>query len=192
MASSDDLAKTFLVGPMFKKGRPPRPYLEAYSQEWRAGAQAIGYREAAATLLDVVIEGERSTSRTLLHPILFLYRHSIELRMKRIIQEYQPDTPPAPVHPLDKLWTDCKKVIIQYLPHCYFKRIDKLIAELHSVDPDGQTFRYATRGKRPIQIKFDEIDLIHLRTKMDELDIAFEGIVTEIDEAMIVLAEMNR
>lgn len=187
-----DIEETFLVGPLFKQAKHPRPSLETYNEHWRPGAQAIGYREAATTLLDVVIEGGRYASRTLLHPILFLYRHSIELRMKQIIDSNQAGLQVTTGHALDKLWVECKNVIARYLPHTAFDQLDELIAELHAVDPDGQTFRYATRKGQHIQIPFDEIDLLHLRQKMSELDIAFEGLVTEIDEALTALAEMNR
>jgi hypothetical protein len=49
-----DPADKFLEGPLFKKARPPQIYLETYDSAWRAGAQAIGYREAAELLIDVV------------------------------------------------------------------------------------------------------------------------------------------
>lgn len=184
-----DPADRFLEGPLFKKARPPQIYLETYDSAWRAGAQAIGYREAAEMLIDVVIKRRARTSKTLLHPILFLYRHSVELRLKRLLEEYGGDGAPNR-HELDKLWPACKEVITRYLPETDFEKVDRLIAELHAVDPDSQTFRYAkTRKGDPIVIKFSEVDLVHFRKQMDDLDTFFFGLDAEITEVQGFLAD---
>ena len=176
---------------MLKKARGPQPYLETYSQEWRAGAQAIGYREAAETLLDVVIERERPTSRTLLHPILFLYRHSIELRLKRLIEEHGRDLAP-PHHDIQSLYGAAKQAIQRFLPGTHFDPVDRVMDELHAIDPKSQTFRYATTPKgEPIEITVPEVDLVHLRMQMDHLDTFFWGIEIEIDQAQEYAAEMT-
>jgi hypothetical protein len=139
----EDPAAHFLQGPLFKKARPPQVYLETYDTVWRAGAQAIGYREAAETLIDVIIEGDRAVSRTLLHPLLFLYRHSVELKLKRLIEEYGSGPPPTG-HRLDRLWPACKAIIEHILPRSDFDKVDRLLEELHAVDPDSQPRRQCT------------------------------------------------
>lgn len=186
----DDLADNFLRGPLLKKAKGLQPYLETYSKEWRAGAQAIGYREAAETLLDAVIDQERPTSKTLLHPILFLYRHSVELRLKRLIEEHGSDLAPRR-HELDALYATAKQAIQRYLPSADFENVDRVMAELHAIDPKSQTFRYATTPKgKPIEIPVSEVDLVHLRTQMDHLDTFFFSIEIEIDQLQEYLAEM--
>lgn len=182
--------EAFLEGPLLRQAQGLVPRLETYDQHWRAGAQAIGYREAAETLLDVVIAGEHHTSKTLLHPILFLYRHSIELRLKGLINEYGSDLAPTR-HELGTLYAAAKEMIQRYAPSTYFENVDKVITELHAIDPTSQTFRYATTRKgEPIEIGVSEVDLVHLRTQMDHLDTFFFGVEIDIDQAQECLAEM--
>jgi hypothetical protein len=85
---------------------------------------------------------------------------------------------------LDRLWLACKDAIKRYLPETPFDKVDKLLCELHAVDPDSQTFRYATTPKGyPIEIKFSEVDIVHLRKQMDDLDTFFFAIEADMDEA---------
>jgi hypothetical protein len=98
----------------------------------------------------------------LLHLILFLYRHSIELRLKWLIEEHGRDLAP-PHHDIQSLYVAAKKAIQQYLPDTHFDPVDRVMAELHAIDPKSQTFRYATTPKgEPIEIMVSEVDLVHL------------------------------
>ncbi|HLG46308.1 MAG TPA: hypothetical protein VKY24_08715 [Reyranella sp.] len=190
MSDQEQPDDDFLEGPLLRQAKGLAPRLETYDQYWRAGAQAIGYREAAETLLDAVIAGEHHTSKTLLHPILFLYRHSIELRLKGLINEYGSDLAPTR-HELDALYAAAKQVIQRYAPNTYFDKVDRIIAELHAIDPNSQTFRYATTRKGdPIEIGVSEVDLVHLRSQMDDLDTFFFGVETDIDQAQEYLTEV--
>lgn len=177
----------FLEGPLFREASPPVPYLEVYDAEWRSGAQAVGYRTAAETLIDVIIDQQYATSRTLLHPLLFLYRHSIELRFKRLIEEYGGKRF-SKGHELVDLWRTCKTIIAHYLPSEDMSKVERLINELHAVDPNSQAFRYATTPQgKPIEIPFGAVDLVHLRKQMTDLDTFFFGLEAAIEEASRVV-----
>jgi hypothetical protein len=178
-----DGSESFLDGPLFKPSTHPSVSLEVYAPEWRAGAQAIGYREAAKTLIDVILAGDPPTSRTLLHPLLFLYRHAVELRLKQLIAEY--GTEDARLgHELIGLWRVCRKIVEPYSNSTDMDKAERIITELSAVDPKGQAFRYARSSKgHPIEIGFDEVDLVHLRKLMDDLDTLFFDLDVTIDES---------
>ncbi len=180
--NAPEAAAGFLEGPLFKEATPPTAGLEVYDAEWRAGAQALGYREAAETLINVIIEGNRPTSGTLLHPLLFLYRHGLELRLKGLIDRYGTEPPPNK-HGLLGLWQYCQEIITPYSSDEAIGKASKLIEELHSVDPLGQSFRYATTSNgTPIKFPVAAVDLAQLQTQMDDLDTFFYGFEDMIDE----------
>jgi hypothetical protein len=175
----------FLGGPLFKEAGALVPTLEVYDPKLRRGAQAVGYREAAETLIDVIIEQQYPTSRTLLHPLLFLYRHSVELRLKRLIEEYGPSGRPSTRHELRILWPACKEIIARYTTGTEIDKAGKLIEELGDADDSSQTFRYArTKQGNPIEIPFEVVDLVNLRKQMNDLDTFFFGLEAEISEAL--------
>jgi hypothetical protein len=174
----------FLGGPLFKEAGALVPTLEVYDAGLRRGAQAVGYREAAETLIEMIIGKQYPTSRALLHPLLFLYRHSVELRLKRLIEDYG-TSGPSTRHELRILWPACKEIIARYTTGTEIDKAGKLIEELRDVDDSSQTFRYATTKQgAPIEIPFDVVDLVNLRKQMNDLDTFFFGLEAEMAEAL--------
>jgi len=179
-----DPDESFLEGPLFKEASPLVPNLEVFDAALRRGAQAVGYREAAELLANTIIERpEYETSRTLLHPLLFLYRHSVELRLKWFIEDYGTGAPPTN-HRLQCLWRTFRELATPHATTGDLDKTGKLIGELAEIDPDSQTFRYATtRNGKPIDIPFEAVDLLNLRKLMADLETFFFGLDAVIDEA---------
>jgi len=109
-----------------------------------------GYKIAAETLVEKIGSSHRNQD-FLAYPIVFLYRHHIELLLKGIIdtgRKYLKGESGFPKHhKIENLWPEVKgmarKIIDQDISHeCDF--VDHVIREMSSVDPDSMSFRYAT------------------------------------------------
>lgn len=129
-----------------------------------AMAYQDGYRRAALHLAEHVCEARRGQD-FLVYPIVYLYRHHIELTLKSIIQvasfltDYtltEKDSDTLGRHDLAKLWNLARPLLNPVcelggsptLPPDDLDGIDSYILQLHTHDPDGQRFRYAlTKSK---------------------------------------------
>lgn len=111
-----------------------------------------GYRRAVEVLLEHFLRDIVGTSFDrdfLILPILYLFRHYLELRLKDIIvygriilgQTYQQPWG----HELDKLWQDCKPICEGVLGKAYSESLDEVercVQEMTWLDPNSEHFRY--------------------------------------------------
>lgn len=153
-------------------------------RDW--GEFTIGYKEAGDLLLQHTLKAGRQN--VLVYPIIFLYRHYIELILKEIILnnwEYLGISQSFPEgHNIYKLWKICRqnmqeadKLVDPGFAESeeYQKEIiqayDALEADLSKfaeIDPDSQSFRYPVDSKgNPIEI--DREKLIQLLRELPEL-----------------------
>jgi hypothetical protein len=137
-----------------------------------------GYRRGAQILVRAV-EETQSDQDFLVYPIVFLYRHHIELALKRIIKRapYLIERPLTTAenrhllgHRLDLLWDDFKpmeKPISEAagwdeLPAADVEGIDDYIRQLCEVDPESYSLRYAHSKKGAPSLP-KELSLVNLR-----------------------------
>jgi hypothetical protein len=124
-----------------------------------------GFRRAGLRLAEHVCE-TGSEQDFLIYPIVYLYRHHVELILKAIVriaaalldQELtEGDHKALGRHDLGRLWEItrpllnpvCALVPNPPFPEDDLQGIDSYIRQLHEHDPDGQHFRYAsTKPKR--------------------------------------------
>ena len=131
-----------------------------------------GYREAADLLVEEA-EDEPYRRSNLIYPIVFCYRHSLELGFKQLLEEHGQAVGGAPEHrdhKLGSIWPRCRKVIEYYNPHADAEPLDVIqtvVGEMSDVDRDSYSFRYAsdTKGQR-VELKIESIDLLQLRAAM--------------------------
>lgn len=118
---------------------------------------AVAYADGFKGLAQLGVEtlkGNRMGQDILVYPIVFCFRHHIELQLKQAIKHgfyflgRKMRTPN--VHEIDKLWCelrgilkDVKKVTGQYPDPQEMKIAERIIRELTDIDPDGASFRYA-------------------------------------------------
>jgi hypothetical protein len=107
-----------------------------------------GFREGAQILARAVIKGNED-AEFLVYPIVFLYRHCVELLLKRIIRQGRVLDGAEPTenrqHDLWVLWADAKAVISKHFPNTDTDRpenLDPLIIQLRELDPKSFSFRY--------------------------------------------------
>jgi hypothetical protein len=152
--------------------------------------QADGYRIAARRLAERAPEWFEQDF--LLYPIIFLYRHYVELRLKNLIalgQKLSDEPVNVPeVHDLVKLWAKAKPRllhevntdddIVREIPHA-----ERVIADLAALDPRGTAFRYATNvhGGRPLPDGLVRLNLHQFASTMDKLGRTLDDISNWLD-----------
>jgi len=141
--------------------------------------QAEGYRIAAERLAEHAPQWHEQDF--LLYPIVFLYRHYVELRLKDLIglgQRLAHETVAVPeTHDLRRLWGTAKPHLERELDPADRNRrreiteMQRVIQELAALDPRGTAFRYATdaHGGRPLPNGARHLNLHHFSTTMTKL-----------------------
>ncbi|WP_139746929.1 hypothetical protein [Aeromonas veronii] len=124
-----------------------------------------GYIQASIKLMETILKSDEPTSfetqyliDTLIYPICFSLRHSIEILLKRISEtviviskERQRTEDISSIernmslHDIKLIWNELKGVAISNderykKPFC---KIEPIVLEISDIDPTGQTFRYA-------------------------------------------------
>ena len=132
--------------------------------DWMVGKwswYADGFKLAADKVVDQ-ITGEPWDDQ-LINPVIFMYRHFIELKLKEIILELDwlggtaMDEERFTTHALIPLWTYLKEHIDCIREPIHNEEIipalDSLIDELNKLDPDSFHFRYAVDKKfQPVNV----------------------------------------
>lgn len=149
-----------------KKKKASEPGLLASDSDWHnnaclnympdhSTAYTEGYRRAADILIGHIDASGRDQD-FLVYPVLFLYRHHLELLIKQIIglslalaeepdrHQYKKDD-----HNLNNLWPLAQTLILEvddsYRPSD-FKIVKEVVKALHQADERATDFRYAQRN----------------------------------------------
>jgi hypothetical protein len=154
-----------------------------------------GYKRAA----DLLVSHIKATSRDqdfLVYPIVYLYRHHLELSLKEIVRNGSTLLDDSALkaeqtHSLTKLWPIAKKVIQKVWPeepdNSEYVKIDHFISEIAKFDDSSTTFRYprTRQGANTVQ-GLQHINLRHFAECMQSicslLDGASLGISFYLDE----------
>jgi hypothetical protein len=164
--------------------------------EW--GGYALGYRRAALLAVQHVIATDTDHD-TLVYPIVYLYRHAIELYLKEVIQRGRRllDLPEnfRATHDLQPLYDAARKIAEQVMggkvPDWLFA-MDRQMAELARVDATSMTFRYPVErdGSQSAPSPFDRFSLRHFAECAECLCDVLDGWTTGIDAHLEWKAEM--
>jgi len=135
----------------------------------------------------------------LVYPIIFLYRHHIELALKRMILRapylIERDLTEAEKqhlgkHRLDLLWQDLKPMLAticeaadREMDSEDIEGIEDYIGQLMKLDPDSYSFRYAQSKKGAPSLPDDlmHINVRHFAGMMDRLGRYLSGIEAATD-----------
>ena len=154
-------------------------------------AYADGYKEAADRLTQSVMQ-DRFMLDVLVYPIVFLYRHWLELRLKEIIDQGQKlveeliELPHR--HDLMTLWTHATNIVLRIWPktdRTELQEITSIVREFHRVDPASMTFRYGSDKKGSDNLP-DDISHINIRNMRDQL----EKVAVHVDGAAFGIGHM--
>ena len=181
------------------------------SLEWLASLSAHDYIFATAFKLagDKIIK-ELSRGEDPQHadmffmPIAFLYRHSLELKIKRnirigigleLIEKNEKLTTALKEHNLHRLWNYMKIVIEGYWPDGKKEDInnaERIILEFHKLDKSGQEFRYPENlsGNSVLERFPKSVHLTHFQDVFEAIYNFLEGCEAGLDHAAEVRNEM--
>lgn len=159
----------------------------------RHAHQWEGYMSAGAGLIELCTqEGYEHERHFVIYPILFNYRHGLELAMKWVIVRYSGKGVQGigQDHNLWKLWLRCCEIIERYDEHDDDAKfaVGQLVKDFHDLDKAGVTFRYGWH-KNGAEIKLPEhlVDLENIRDVMNGVAHFFTGLDGSLDN--IVAAE---
>jgi hypothetical protein len=155
----------------------------------------IGYKDAA----DILVEYVKKTNNNLdflVFPIVFLYRHYLELQLKMIIKDgydlLNTNKDYKKCHKLDDLWNDCKIIIKKMWPEGDKEPLgamDHCISQFCQVDPMATDFKYPVRRNGTDALEnLDFINLSHLSEVMKSI----ENFIGGIHEAISIELEIIR
>jgi len=152
-----------------------------------------GYKDSADILAEHLINNQYGTDY-LIYPIIFLYRHYLELQMKMIIKDgYQlldASKIYHKIHNLNDLWRDCRIIVEKMWPDCDQKElnaIEECIFEFSAIDPKSQLFRYPEGRNGDILI--DDIRYVNLTNLKDVMKRIENSLDPICDAISIALSE---
>ena len=168
------------------------------SQDWNRGVDFSrdgisrhvfiwnGYMKAGELLIEAC-EEHNYERHSLIYPILFNYRHGIELAMKWVITQYgRYSTVQISIiehHNLWKLWQICKQIIIEVGSESEdISYVEQVIKDLHHLDNSAQAFRYS-RDKNGDLFTLPDgmVDLQNIRAVMEGVSHFFDGVDGQLD-----------
>ena len=164
-------------------------FLNLGGKAW--GSYAHGYKGAADVLVERFLEDWQGMD-TVTYPIVFLYRHYLELRLKELISDGQALLR-KPVdfqdqHSLVQLWRPCREILREIWPHepvATWKNVERLLTEFDQIDSDSMCFRYPVTtkktGRQPTLPKLDRVGIRHLHEVMQRLASFFEAHLDGVD-----------
>ena len=148
-----------------------------------------GYRRAADFLIKQA-EEDYYLSGSLVYPIIFLYRHYLELELKYVLVTYGPyagQTADWENHDLEVLWPKVRAVIDRFGTEEDKEGTDAVevcIIEMAKIDRYSFTFRYpVTKRGQPLSLEFESLDLANLRETMEKIRNFFLGVDGQLDHA---------
>lgn len=166
-----------------------------YSQD-DSGLYAYGYLRAADILIQHLEENGRGV-HVVLHPIVFLCRHHLELKLKSVTEDAanlldaklseEERRVLNTSHELPKLWVIAKKYIEQVWPEGPKEdliSITTLLSEIEAIDPKSFVSRYPTDNKTG-EKHFEGVvplNILHFRKRIDEAVILLSGAEMGISE----------
>ena len=133
----------------------------------------------SAYLLSETIRIGEWEDRRLAYPILYLYRHSIEILLKSALGTV------AKTHDLDTLCGESRTLIKAEFDADLPNWIISRLRELSDIDPSSTAFRYSqnldrtTNRNMPVNGEF-YVDLSHLQSAMTVLNTALVGAIAAI------------
>ena len=163
--------------------------IETGKDQWYG--MSLGYKDAA-DLLASRIAREPWRHARLAAPMLFLYRHHLELHLKSLLANAGQllDAPQAipQQHYLRQLWSDVRALLLRISPQSdgeWFTRADQVIADFDRLDQGSFSCRYPVdlKGRRSLPNGFC-VDARVPRRMIAELHILLDGASTQIDEYM--------
>ena len=147
-----------------------------------------GYLAAGDGLIQLCqTKGYEHERHTVIYPILFNYRHGLELALKWVILMYGGEgvSGVRNDHDLWNLWRRCREIIEATGPAETETddAVEQVIKDFHDLDQAGINLRYGWgKGGREIKLPQHVIDLENLRDVMEGIASYFSGLDGWLDD----------
>jgi len=131
---------------------------------------AYAYKQAADRLVESLKNYPIPFNNYLTPPIVYLYRHYLELHLKSLVYGNKP--PDQPNHRLYELWKKLKRKLPDTCGASVIEVVEECIMEFDDVDRESDAFRFHIgKGKKsllntPYLLDVNYINLLHLKDKM--------------------------
>lgn len=159
-----------------------------------------GYTE----VIDYIYKYQQISNKVKLYPLIFMFRNTIELCLKRLFYSRVNDGVPLKVfnskrksHYIKKdLWKNVKPVIVKYAIDsgenlAIIDIVEKLLDEIDSIDKNGDNFRYPTSYSLEYRIDNKELDLSNVYTYLKAIINFLEGCNSMLDAIADYESEME-
>lgn len=172
----------------------------------KTAAYSIGYLKAAQLISRIVIYSGQQPD-TLLYPIVYLYRHYLEIMLKDLISdglEIRGETVSSELkeilgqHNLMKLWNNFKPFFCEVCGtdsdfEAVKKAMESYINQMHCIDPEAISFRYdkSKTGKQSLE-GIERINILNFCRNMEKLSLLIEGISMQFSDALDHVRDMRR
>jgi hypothetical protein len=147
---------------------------------YRFHAMKDGYKLAGDVLVQHWLTQKRSSSGdSLVFPIIFCYRHFLELSMKWILwhrEEYR-SMSIFDEHDLNEIWSKCRLLFqeFEFNTDPQVEASQRMILEMHEKDERSFNFRYTLdRQGKLIELEMKGVDLVRLREGIEKLHNFFD------------------
>jgi hypothetical protein len=148
----------------------------------------LGYKEAADRLV-AQVETEHRHHDLLVFPIVYLYRHYLELAIKGLIRQAHDllgDAVEVPAtHTVVELWTTCSALLERVSPGDSLeeqRQIGRLLREFAAVDPTLTAFRYPVDKKGNLSLQgIEQINIPNVRDVIGKIALILEGAEAQMD-----------
>ncbi|GJL63837.1 MAG: hypothetical protein NPIRA04_24910 [Nitrospirales bacterium] len=155
---------------------------------WELYAQ--GYKAAGDYVVESITEFSQPVAHSLVYPVLFLYRHYLELELKSMIENGKQfsnsniERNLDKEHRLKKLWEWCREILenirpVDDKPPFNMKLIEDGINQFVKLDPNSQNTRYPRKkkGKQDTQkeIEQHQVHLGNLKKGMSLISTELEN-----------------
>ena len=159
-----------------------------------------GYKNAALSMIEKC-KDSGFWHNILVYPLIFLFRHFLELRLKEIIaaskQLANHDLELVKNHNLMQLWNQFKKQLLAIEPDTTdqeeLKNIERLLNEYHAIDPNSESFRYPTDRNDNPSLNLNTVDLENFANVIEKMmyffDSKLEMVLVYVDLTNDMLAE---
>src|SRR5262249_3394628 len=139
----------------------------AFKSDERLYHLVMGYKLAGDILVQES-EIHPHLRNKLIFPVLFTYRHFVELRLKGLLSDFGvlANVPECwSTHDLGSLWERYSRILVETGQDCPdddgTTAVKQCVIELSKVDSRSDSFRYPRdRRGRPIDIGIDRVDLV--------------------------------
>ncbi len=152
--------------------------------------KVTGYSE----VIDFIYQSRQISNEKKLYPLLFMFRNTIELCLKRIFYSKVDNGVPESVffskrksHLIKKeLWKNVKPVIEKYAIDFNYDIslitvVENLMLEIDSLDKNGENFRYPTSYSLEYRIDNKKIDLVNIYTYLKAITNFLDGCDSMLD-----------